>query len=207
MAKRSKNKSPGWRRGEFLAGIAVGLVLALWVYPTAKQWWTEPSSGAPANDSYTSPEFGFYDMLPMGEELVEETTAATRQPAATSTDTAAEPLTDAGAEPSSGAVSEPSAAGPPEPETGPPAPTAVETPGMYVLQLGAFTRQEQAESLKARLALVGLNARIQPVRLDRQMWYRVRIGPTTDLQQLNADRARLQEHRFNSQLIRLVQQP
>ena len=146
-------------------------------------------------------------MLPMGEELVEETTAATRQPAATSTDTAAEPLTDAGAEPSSGAVSEPSAAGPPEPETGPPAPTAVETPGMYVLQLGAFTRQEQAESLKARLALVGMKARIQPVRLDRQMWYRVRIGPTTDLQQLNADRARLQEHRFNSQLIRLVQQP
>ncbi len=207
MAKRSKSKSPGWRRGEFLAGIAVGLVLALWVYPIVTQWWTEPSSVPAANDTYTSPEFDFYTRLPLGEELVEETTAATRQPAATSTRTSTEPLTEAGAEPSSSAISELSTAGPPEPETGPPAPTAVETPGMYVLQLGAFTRQEQAESLKARLALVGMNARIQPVRLDRQMWYRVRIGPTTDLQQLNADRARLQEHRFNSQLIRLVQQP
>ena len=203
MAKRSKSKSGGWRRGEFLAGIAVGLVAALWVYPTVKQWWTEPSSAPAANDTYTSPEFDFYTKLPLGEELVEETTAATRQPAATST----EPLTEAGAEPSSSAVSELSTAGPPEPETGPPAPRAVETPGMYVLQLGAFTRQEQAESLKARLALVGMNARIQPVRLDRQMWYRVRIGPTTDLGQLNADRTRLQEHRFDSALIRLVQQP
>ena len=207
MAKRSKSKSSGWRRGEFLAGIAVGLVAALWVYPMAKQWWTEPSSAAPVNDSYTAPEFGFYTKLPLGEELVEETTAAPRQPAEASTDTSTEPLTEAGAEPSSSAVSELSSAGPPEPETGPPAPKAVETPGMYVLQLGAFTRQEQAESLKARLALVGMNAHIQPTRLNRQTYYRVRIGPTTDLHQLNADRARLQEHRFNSDLIRLVQQP
>ena len=207
MAQRSKSKSGGWRRGEFLAGIAVGLVAALWVYPMVKQWWTDPSPAAPANDSYTSPEFGFYDTLTRGEELVEETTAATRQPAEASTDASTEPLTEARAEPSSGAASEPSAAGPAEPETGPPAPRAVETPGMYVLQLGAFTRQAQAESLKARLALVGMNARIQPTRLDRQTYYRVRIGPTTDLEQLNADRARLQEHRFTSDLIRLVQQP
>ena len=199
MAKRSKSKSGGWRRGEFLAGMAVGLVAALWVYPMVKQWWTDPSAEAPENDSYTSPEFGFYTKLPMGEELVEETTAAPRQPAEASTDASTEPLTEARAEPST--------AGPPEPETGPPAPRTVETPGMYVLQLGAFTRQEQAEALKARLALVGMNAGIQPTRLDRQTYYRVRIGPTTDLEQLNADRARLQEHRFNSDLIRLVQQP
>ena len=207
MAKRSNSKTGGWRRGEFLAGIALGLVLALWVYPMVKQWWTDPSSAAPASDSYTRPEFGFYETLIRGEELVEETTAATRQPTETSTGTSTEPLPEAGAEPSAGAVSELSTAGPPEPETGPPAPKAVETPGMYVLQLGAFTRQEQAESLKARLALVGMNARIQPTMLDRQTYYRVRIGPTTDLERLNADRARLQEHRFNSYLIRLVQQP
>ena len=76
---------------------------------------------------------------------------------------------------------------------------------MYVLQMGAFVRQTEAESLKARLALVGMTARIQPVMVDRQTYYRVRIGPTDDLAQLNADRARLQQHRFDSILLKLVQ--
>ena len=198
MTKRGKGKSGSWRRGEFLVGIAVGLALALWVYPTITQWWTKQSSEVMANNPSNSLKFDFYDMLPMGEELVEETPAPQPQQPV-------KPSIDAGTEPSTGAVSQPSTGAPSDPETGPPAPRAVETPGMYVLQLGAFTRQEQAESLKARLALVGMNARIQPVSVDRQMYYRVRVGPTNDLDQLNADRARLREHRFDSDLIRLVQ--
>ena len=103
------------------------------------------------------------------------------------------------------AAAEPAASPAPAPEPGPPAPSPVDTPGMYVLQMGAFIRQTEAESLKARLALVGMTARIQPVMVDRQTYYRVRIGPTDDLAQLNADRARLQQHRFDSILLKLVQ--
>ena len=220
MARRSKSGSGGRRGGAFVAGIALGLVLALWVYPMFTAWLAEPSSGTPAKNPSSSPTFDFYDILERGEEVVEETLAsrpAAASESATTESTAAEPGTGPTApEPAElsasetvpetvAAVSGPADTPVPDSEPEPPAPTPVDTPGMYVLQMGAFTRQTQAESLKARLALVGMTARIQPVMVDRQTYYRVRIGPTDDLAQLNADRARLQRHRFDSILLKLVQ--
>lgn len=205
MAKRRKSGSGGW--GKFVAGIALGLVLGVWVYPMLTEWWSQPSSGTPADNPSSSPTFDFYDILERGEEVVEETLAsrpmaggepASREPATEAADSEAAPETVI-------AAAESSVSPVPVPEPGPPAPSPVDTPGMYVLQMGAFTRQTEAESLKARLALVGMTARIQPVMVDRQTYYRVRIGPTDDLAQLNADRARLQQHRFDSYLLKLVQ--
>ena len=214
MARRKKSGSGGWRRGEFVAGIVLGLVLALWVVPNFTEWWSQPSSGTPADNPSSSPTFDFYEILERGEEVVEETLAS--RPAAGESSTAEpvpEPTASEPAEPSTSEAVPETVAATAEPadlpvsasEPGPPAPTPVDTPGMYVLQMGAFTRQTQAESLKARLGLVGMTARIQPVMVDRQTYYRVRIGPTDDLAQLNADRARLQQHRFDSILLKLVQ--
>ena len=216
MAKRTRSKSGGWRRGEFLLGVVLGLVLALWVFPLIGELWSMPPSGVPADEPSTSTRFEFYGVLPRNEEVVEEIPApapALQPPqaadagaesvAATEDQAAGEDATGAGADSQSAGVREV----PPEtsPAAGPPAPTAVQSPGWYVLQIGSFTRREAAESLKARLALVGMNARIHTVQINRETWYRVRIGPTDDLGQLNADRARLQEHRFGSQLVRLVE--
>ena len=206
MAKRTKAKSGGWRRGEFVAGVALGLVLALWVYPRVTEWWSQPSSGILPENSSSSPEFEFYDIFEQGEEVVEEILASssetTPEPAG---EPAAESPPETAAETMAAAPAGPSSAAPSDSEPGPPAPNPVAAPGMYVLQLGAFTREAEAESLKARLALVGMTARIQPVIVDRQTYFRVRIGPTDDLEQLNADRARLRQHRFDSILLKLVQ--
>lgn len=206
MAKRKKSGFGGWR--QLVAGIVLGLVLGLWVYPTLTEWWSQPSSGAPADNPPSSPTFDFYDILERGEEVVEETLAS--GPEAAGEPAAAEPATEAAAseavpEAVASAATEPAAPRVPDTEPPSPAPSPVDTPGMYVLQMGAFIRQTEAESLKARLALVGMTARIQPVMVDRQTYYRVRIGPTDDLAQLNADRARLQQHRFDSILLKLVQ--
>ena len=211
MAKRRTSGGRGTRRGAFLAGLVLGVVLAQWVFPMVTQWWREPAPETVASNPATSPRFDFYDILERGEEVVEETLAAVEQAAsgAPGEDAAQRPA-DAGAQQPAATLAQPPAdaaaqAATPAPATPAPqpaAPTPVATPGMYVLQLGAFTRQQDAESLKARLALVGMNARIQPVRIDRQTWFRVRVGPTSDLNQLNEDRARLQEHRFDSILIR-----
>ncbi len=205
MATRKKSGGGGWR--QFVAGMVLGLVLAIWVYPMLTEWWSQPSSGTPADNPSSSPTFDFYDILERGEEVVEETLAsrpaAAEEPA--TAETAAEgSASEAVAETVASTTAEPAAA---VPDTGQPspAPSPVDTPGMYVLQMGAFIRQTEAESLKARLALVGMTARIQPVMVDRQTYYRVRIGPTDDLAQLNADRARLQQHRFDSILLKLVQ--
>ena len=221
MAKRTRSRSGGWRRGEFLLGVVLGLVLALWVFPMIGDYWSQPPSEAAANGSSSSTQFDFYTVLPRNEEVVEEIPAPTPTPPPTqAADAGAEtvPATEdqaagqaAAGEGATGAGSDSQPAGvqevPPEtsPAAGPSAPTAVQSPGWYVLQIGSFTRREAAESLKARLALVGMNARIHTVRINRETWYRVRIGPTDDLGQLNADRARLQEHRFGSQLVRLVE--
>ena len=206
MAKRKK--SGGWRGGQFVAGIVLGLALGLWGYPTLTEWWSQPSSGMTADNPSSSPTFDFYEILERGEQVVEETLASRPEPAGEPA--AAEPATGAPASESvpdtvASTPTEPAAAQVPDSEQPPPAPSPVDTPGMYVLQLGAFVRETEAESLKARLALVGMTARIQPVMVDRQTYYRVRIGPTDDLAQLNADRARLQQHRFDSILLKLVQ--
>lgn len=208
MAKRRKGGSRGWRYGEFVAGLALGLVLALWAYPRLTQWWAEPLPEVLANNPSANPRFDFYDILERGEQVVEETLSAPAQestPQNADAGAATPEAIDTAAQEAADTAAQPAAVTPGAPEPQPQAPRPVATPGMYVLQLGAFTREQEAESMKARLALVGMNARIQPVRVDRQTYYRVRIGPTNDLEQLNADRARLRGHRFDAILLKLVQ--
>ncbi|QDH68835.1 SPOR domain-containing protein [Marilutibacter alkalisoli] len=47
----------------------------------------------------------------------------------------------------------------------------------YILQAGAFRASGQAEELKARIALLGLGARVEPAQIDGTTVYRVRMGP------------------------------
>jgi len=67
---------------------------------------------------------------------------------------------------------------------------AVSKPMLY-LQLGSFIELNNAESLRARLALNNVNgAAIQQVTVDRRHIYRVRVGPITTVEE--ADRIALQ---------------
>lgn len=47
----------------------------------------------------------------------------------------------------------------------------------YLLQAGAFEASGQAEELKARIALLGLTARVESARINDRTVYRVRMGP------------------------------
>ena len=47
----------------------------------------------------------------------------------------------------------------------------------YLLQAGAFQASAQAEELKARIALLGLSARVEPATIDGKTVHRVRMGP------------------------------
>lgn len=47
----------------------------------------------------------------------------------------------------------------------------------YLLQVGSFRSQADAEQMKARLALLGSVATVQSVTVNGQTWHRVRIGP------------------------------
>ena len=52
----------------------------------------------------------------------------------------------------------------------------VPTGGIYVLQAGSFRAFADADRMKARLALQGLQAQIQKVTIDDKRWHRVRHG-------------------------------
>lgn len=47
----------------------------------------------------------------------------------------------------------------------------------YLLQAGSFRNREDADRLKANLALLGVQSSIQSVNINSESWHRVRIGP------------------------------
>ncbi len=63
--------------------------------------------------------------------------------------------------------------------------------GSYILQTGSFQNFADADRMKARLALLGLESTIQRISIDSQTWHRVRIGPINDLDKVNEFRRRL----------------
>ncbi len=80
----------------------------------------------------------------------------------------------------------------------------VQQPGTYLLQAGSFRSQSQADQLRARLALLGLETSIQLVNIDnKQSWHRVRVGPYRNLSDLNQARNMLNKNGIDAILIRL----
>lgn len=58
-----------------------------------------------------------------------------------------------------------------------PASPARDNQAPYILQAGAFGASGDAEALKARIALLGLNARVESASIGGKTVYRVRMGP------------------------------
>lgn len=83
------------------------------------------------------------------------------------------------------------------------APATVERPGVYVLQAGSYRRQEDADRVAAQLRKQGIDANVQRVAVDDDVWHRVRIGPISDLTELNRLRARLRAADLDAMLIRV----
>jgi cell division protein FtsN len=79
----------------------------------------------------------------------------------------------------------------------------VEQPGAYVLQVGSFRNQPDAERLRSKLAKQGIDATVQRIAVDTDVWHRVRIGPLRDLPKLNATRRELRAADLDAILIRL----
>lgn len=74
----------------------------------------------------------------------------------------------------------------------------------YFLQVGAFQTEEEADNIKAKLALLGLEAVVQTANVpDKGVWHRVRVGPYTDLDQISKARAELTRNGFNADLIKI----
>ncbi|MDP3819027.1 MAG: SPOR domain-containing protein [Methylotenera sp.] len=74
----------------------------------------------------------------------------------------------------------------------------------YFLQVGAFQTEEEADNLKAKLALQGFEAVVQTASIpDKGIWHRVRVGPLNDLDQINKTKGDLLSNGFNADLIKV----
>src|SRR6187401_2205878 len=80
-------------------------------------------------------------------------------------------------------------------------PATITRPGVYVLQAGSYRKQEEADRIAAQLRKQGIDANVQRVAVDDDVWHRVRIGPITDLTELNRLRARLRAADFDDALV------
>jgi cell division protein FtsN len=73
-------------------------------------------------------------------------------------------------------------------------PDAITEPEVYVLQVGAFRSDHDAQRAKADLALKGIRAAVQEVTINgSERWFRVRVGPFGKVEELQAARAALIE--------------
>lgn len=84
-----------------------------------------------------------------------------------------------------------------------PAAAKVERPGVYVLQAGSYRNEADADRVRQQLSMQGIDAKVQRVAVDTDVWHRVRIGPITNLDQLNKVRKQLQAADVDALVIRV----
>lgn len=61
-----------------------------------------------------------------------------------------------------------------------------ESSHVYYLQEGAYSNADDAEKVKAHLALLGMMAKVQAANIpDKGVWYRVRLGPYKNSADMN----------------------
>ena len=85
-----------------------------------------------------------------------------------------------------------------------PRPTAVvPEPFVYFVQAGAFTRTEDAEQQRAKLAMIGQSAKVTEREQAGRTVYRVRLGPFPLRNDADALQTKLQEQGVESQIVRV----
>lgn len=186
---RSSNGTPGWVW--MLAGVGLGLVIAIVFMmrdrievPTGPR----PNPGAQAPGSTEEPvaqepaprrpRYDFYTVLPEREVVVPD------------------------AEISAQAQAEQQAQQQPETPATTPDPAPPAATERFVLQAGAFRSSSDAESLRARIALSGLVARVETAQIDGDTVYRVRLGPYSSASQLESAKQQLSGNGIEAVAIR-----
>jgi cell division protein FtsN len=212
QARRNGSQGkPGWVWG--LGGLVLGALIFGYVF-MGEQWRsklgnlpqpnpdaTAPASNASSNEPIAGdgpaivpdkpkPKYDFYTLLPEKEvvipdaELAEEARAEARKSAP---------------KPPAGNVSTT-----PVVTASVPVATAATGSDHYLLQAGAFRGSDEADALKAQIALTGEIAHIESAQINGTTVYRVRMGPYATASALAAAKQALLSHGINgAQAIRV----
>ena len=64
----------------------------------------------------------------------------------------------------------------------------------YFLQAGSFKDFKDADSLRAKLALMGIESKVEKAKVGNVVWNRVKLGPYTQMTSVSTIRGRLREN-------------
>tara|TARA_R110002110_G_scaffold65206_4_gene179959 strand:+ start:44512 stop:45222 length:711 start_codon:yes stop_codon:yes gene_type:complete len=84
-------------------------------------------------------------------------------------------------------------------------PAPLTLPSHYILQVASFRSYNQAESLKATLALKGFESKIQSIKMRHdETWYRVYLGPFDDKNYAKSIQVKLEsKQKMNSFVLKI----
>jgi cell division protein FtsN len=168
----------------------------------------DTADAATAAKPKAKPQYDFYKMLP-GDEVqmsdaelaaTEREEAARKAAASTAADRSAadadpDALEDNDASPTASQAGADAAA-----------PTAASTKPLpdapYILQAGAFGASGDAEAIKAKVALLGLGARVESATINGKTVYRVRMGPYATASELAEAKRKLADGGLPAMAIR-----
>jgi cell division protein FtsN len=85
----------------------------------------------------------------------------------------------------------------------PAAPADASDPFDYVVQVGAYRTSADADAQKAKLALLGLDAKVSERDQAGRVIYRVRLGPFSDKNAAERVRAQLESNGIDNTLVRM----
>ncbi len=193
-AKRSKTQArrnsgsggiPGWMW--LLVGLLIGALAFGYLF--LKDKWASGNTGLPTPNAQAQaptesgndpvlpepvekpkpkPKYEFYTLLPEKEVLIPDAELAAQARAEAAKPKAA----TSGSAATTGPTTAAQSAGT-QPST-----VAPTTDGAtYLLQAGAFRGNDEAEALKARIAMTGEIARVEAAQINGNTVYRVRMGP------------------------------
>jgi cell division protein FtsN len=73
----------------------------------------------------------------------------------------------------------------------------------YILQVGSFPAQPEADKLRAQLLLLNLDVHIEPVEIHRgEVWHRVVVGPFDSQEKLTTAKAKLVENQYTALVLK-----
>lgn len=201
QAKRGNGNGgmPAWLWA--LIGLALGLVIAAyfflgdyWKNRNANEPTPNPAAEAPVSSSEVpvaqepvekpKPKYDFYTLLPEKEVVIPDAELKAQAEAEAKKNAApVSPVT-------------------PDLVTATPE-TAPVAESRFLIQAGAFKNPDEAENLKATIALTGEVARIESAEINGTTVYRVRLGPYSTASSLSSAKQALSSHGIEAQAIKV----
>ncbi len=67
----------------------------------------------------------------------------------------------------------------------------------YIIQAGSFRNYKDADRMKAQLALMGIESKIEKATVGNAIWNRIKIGPFTKMSSVDDVRSRLRQNKID----------